>query len=342
MKNKICVIFTGGTIGSAASGTSVGLNGDTKRLLLQMYTQQEGDGIQFTTLSPVNMLSENVQTEDLDALYNCVKQVNCDEYDGIIITHGTDTLCFTANYFSQVFGDIKIPIVFVSALYPLTDERSNGLANFCGAIKFIMGVDFGGVFVSFKNGQERCKIHLGSRIIFSDELNGYYHSAFGEHFAEITSEGAIVYPRTPRNPTPEQVKCRQSLSLPNGLCQKVMLITARSLLDFTAYDFSHVKPKAVIVELYHSGTIDTKGKFNFRSFAEYCKQSDVPLVIAPVDSRANVYSSMQNLPDNVMIAYDMTLEMTVVKMMCALAQNLAVNAYFDMDIFFEKINVSSL
>jgi L-asparaginase/Glu-tRNA(Gln) amidotransferase subunit D len=51
---------------------------------------------------------------------------------------------------------------------------------------------------------------------------------------------------------------------------------------------------------------------------------------------------MQNLPDNVMIAYDMTLEMTVVKMMCALAQNLAVNAYFDMDIFFEKINVSSL
>jgi L-asparaginase len=115
------------------------------------------------------------------------------------------------------------------------------------------------------------------------------------------------------------------------------MITARSLLNFSMYDFTKVKPKAVIVELYHSGTVGTKGKSNFMTFAAYCKKHGVPLVIAPVDSRAGVYGSMSNLPDNVIISYDLPLEMTVVKMMSALAQGLPVDAYFTRNLFFEKI-----
>lgn len=338
MKNKICVIFTGGTIGSVADGTTVNLSGGSKKMLLDLYEKKYGKAITFTTLSPVDMLSENVQFEDLDALANCVKNLRLDEYDGIIVTHGTDTLCFTANYFSQIFAGIPLPLVFVSSLYPLNDSRSNGLDNFAGAVNFIRRGKISGVFVSFKNSGERCKIHLGSRLIFSDQINGHYHSALGEHFAELDEGGNIIYPATPHNPTPEQVDCRKIDFVPTGLCEEVMLITARSLLNFAMYDFSRIKPKAVIVELYHSGTIGTKGKrLNFKNFAAYCNECDVPLVIAPVDSKANVYASMANLPKNVIIAYDLTLEMTVVKVMSALAQNLPPQAYFDKNVFFEKI-----
>jgi L-asparaginase len=337
MKKRICVIFTGGTIGSDAEGGAVNLSGESKKLLLDIYRQKHGDEIKFDTLSPIDILSENVQAEDLDLLADCVAGVDEKTYDGIIITHGTDTLCFTANYFSQIFANSKLPIVFVSALYPLKDERSNGEDNFAGAVNFIEKEHINGVFVSFKNGGERCKIHLGSRLVFSDELNGYYHSAWGEHFAEICEDGSIIFPATPHNPKPELVRKQRVYATPQGLCRKLMMITARSLLNFSMYDFTKVKPKAVIVELYHSGTVGTKGKSNFKTFAAYCKKHGVPLVIAPVDSRAGVYGSMSNLPDNVIISYDLTLEMTVVKMMSALAQGLPVDAYFTRNVFFEKI-----
>jgi L-asparaginase len=303
-----------------------------------MYEEAEGKEIKFDKLSPINMLSENVQTEDLDLLAECVNSINYKKYDGLIVTHGTDTLCFTANYFSQIFADIPLPLVFVSALYPLKDKRSNGLDNFRGAVNFIEKATTSGVFVSFKNGGERCKIHLGSRLIFSDELNGFYHSALGEHFAEIDESGEVVFTDFAHMPTRDEVNSRASTPIPEGLCRKILMITARSLLNFSMYDFTHVKPKAVIVELYHSGTVGTKGKSNFISFAAYCKKHGVPLVIAPIDSRAGVYGSMTNLPENVIISYDLTLEMTVVKMMSALSQSLPVDAYFNKNVFFEKIN----
>ena len=55
-------------------------------------------------------------------------------------------------------------------------------------------------------------------------------------------------------------------------------------------------------------------------------------------SRAKVYDSMRHLPENVKISYDMTIEMTVAKVMSALGAKLSADAYFDNNLAFEKIN----
>lgn len=336
---KILVIFTGGTIGSAAEGKAVNLSGDSKKMLLDMYEEKYGNDVEFSTLSPINILSENVQSADLEKLANCVKEVDKSLYDGIIVTHGTDTLYFTGNYFSQIFCDITIPMVFVSALFPLQDKRSNGLDNFKGAVTFIKKARLSGVWASFKNEGEPIKIHLASRLAYSDQLNGHYHSVLDVHFAEITEDDEVKYITSKHNPTVEQVKNRKCKALESGLCDRVLLITARSLLNFALYDFERIKPQAVVIELYHSDTVCTVGdETNFKSFAAYCKQKEVPLIIAPVDSSANVYGSMMPVPENVIFSYDMTLEMTTVKIMCALHKGLPANAYFDSNNFFEKIN----
>ena len=157
MKDRICVIFTGGTIGSRTLGGKVDLRNEDKSLLLERYCASYGAGVEFDELRPLNILSENVQPSDLEKMADCVRSVDKEKYDGIIITHGTDTLCFTANLFSQIFCDINIPVVFVSALYPLDDRRIRGVENFANAVTFIESVDFGGVFVSFENHGENCK-----------------------------------------------------------------------------------------------------------------------------------------------------------------------------------------
>lgn len=336
-KNRICVIFTGGTIGSDSNGKTVALSGSSRKMLIDKYEETAGKGVEFDVLSPINILSENVQESDLEKLYSTVKGLDTDPYDGVIITHGTDTLCFTVNWFSQVFCNAKKPIVFVSSLYPLTDKRNNGLKNFQGAVTFIEKAGLPGVYCSFANDNENCKIHLGSRLIYPDEINGFYHSALGAHFAEIDG-GEVIYNSSPFVPSADEAKNNLSAPLPPALCSEVMLITMRSLLNFAVYDFDKVKPKAVIVELSHSGTVCTEGgELNFKKFAAYCKTAGVPVVIAPVMSRAGVYASMSELPEGVSVAYDLTIEMTLVKVMAALGASLPPDAFLGEDRAFEKV-----
>lgn len=337
VKKKILVIFTGGTIGSEQSGKSVGLNTSKRKLLLDKYAAERGNGVTFDSLSPINILSENVQKDDLYALYDCVRATDCGKYDGVIVTHGTDTLCFTVNWFSQVLCDFPLPVVFVSALYPLDDGRSNGLKNFCGAVAFIEKAGVKGVFCSFANDGENAKIHLASRLIYPDEVNGFYHSVKGAHFAEIAG-GEVVFNPSPDVPSPEEVNANAPEALAPTLCDEVLLITMRSLLNFEMYDFFRSRPLAIVVELSHSGTICTVGdELNFKKFALRCKGLNIPVIIAPVMSAAGVYSSMSELPENVIAARDMTIEMTLVKVMCALGAKKNPAAYLCDNLFFEKL-----
>lgn len=342
MKKKICVIFTGGTIGSDSDGKNLSLSGGSKKMLIDMYCRAYGNDIAFDELSPVNMLSENVQISDLEKLYDCIKSVNAREYDGIIITHGTDTLCFTANLLSQTTAGLNLPIVLVSALHPLTDARSHGVENFAGAVQFIEQAGLSGVYCSFKNDGEPVKIHLGSRMTYPDEVTGFYHSVAGAHLAHVEN-GKVVFNRSPLVPTAEEIKAKSEKPIPFALDTKVTHVTMRGLLDFSVYDFTHNKPRAVIAELSHSGTICTEGEeLNFLKFADYCKEHNVEVVIAPVMSGAGVYASMKYLPENVYTAYDLSIEMTIAKVMLALGNGKRADAYFTGDTAFEKIRLSNV
>lgn len=337
MKKKILVVFTGGTIGSDSKGGSVGLYAGSRKLLLDAYKKHYGDEISFDSQTPLNILSENVQAEDLLTLYECVNSTDFSQYDGIIITHGTDTLCFTVNWFSRVMRATPVPIVFVSALFPLTDPRSNGLTNFSGAVDFIEKAGVKGVYCAFANDNENCKIHIGSRLIYPDETNGFYHSVLDAYFAEIV-DGKVLFNDNPYTPSPEEVRTYKGENADAALSTEVMLITMRSLLNFASYDFSRKKPKAVVVELSHSGTVCTEGSaLNFVNFAKYCKECGVEVVISPVFSSAGVYESMSSIPHNVHTAYDITLEMTLAKVMSAIGAGLPAAAYLDEEGFFDKV-----
>ena len=338
MKNKICVIFTGGTIGSFSSNGVVDLNPETGSLLIEKYRERFGGAVAFDELRPLNILSENMQPDDLETMANCIRGVDKNKYDGIILTHGTDTLCFTANYFSQIFCDIKIPLVLVSALYPLDDERSRGVENFAGAVTFIESVDYGGVFVSFENHAENCKIHLASRLTSATQWLGEYESILNVPYGEIKG-WRFVYNENQHNPTPSQLRSPRVPCDAQELCTDMVTIQAHSLLNFDYYRFNEVKPKAVMVQLYHSGTVCTEGnEANFKNFLAYCKKLGIEVIIATVDSEASVYESALGLKDMCTVAYDISFEMATVKALLALGSGKSIKSVLDKNYFFEKLH----
>lgn len=141
---NITVIFTGGTIGSSVQQDFVSTDAQMPYRLLAMYeAEQKKNGAaipSFRTQAPYTTLSEYMDGSHLNRLIACVQSLlttDDPDIDGIIITHGTDTLPFTAAALGMCFAYAEIPILLVSSNYILDDPRANGLTNFAAAVDYI-------------------------------------------------------------------------------------------------------------------------------------------------------------------------------------------------------------
>ncbi len=309
MKNKICVIFTGGTISCKTKKNRLCPNKESANELLNLFNKKNNVKTQFDLLYPINILSENLVEKHLKLLFESIKSVKEDDYDGIIVAHGTDNLHFTANLIAFTY-DKKIPLVFVSSLYPLTHEKSNALDNFSTAIKFI-NEEKNGVFVSFKNSGEACKIHLASKIQEID-YNGNLFSFIDKEYATNVND-EFVYNYTLNKVKPLNFK----------IDNNVLVINSHSLRDFSLFELNS-KVKAIILKTYHSGTFCSYGETtNALRFAKELKKKNIPLIISPVIKTDCVYESFC-MGENIIFSYNQSLEACLVKTMLALGNGLDI------------------
>ena len=183
----ITYILTGGTIGS-----SIGEDGIARPTA--DVSSMIGDDSQLRV--PYNILSENLDGKHLNLLMEetaaVIKEGEC---EGIIITHGSDTLQYSAAMLDLVFGGVDLPIVLVAANYVLTDLRSNGKANLYFAQRFIKEKRSNGVFICYKNEGEAVKIHRGRDVLpheaFSDVLKSMGGSCFAEYKYDSDMSAAV-------------------------------------------------------------------------------------------------------------------------------------------------------
>lgn len=279
---KILVIFTGGTIGSAVSDGWIAPSDDMKYLLLNKFREKSDTDVHFETLEPYTILSENLSSENLNVLIKCVRE-NVDSYDGVIVTHGTDTLQYTAAALSYALGYDSVPVILVSSNYPLEDVRANGLHNFIAAVEFIKSKCGRGVFVSYKNKNENTKIHVASRVVSHVESFDEIYSIDNQPFA-VYDEKIILNPDFKSTESTEPVADAKF----NEYSQILSVVA----MPGDGFDYDLSKYKAVILRPYHSGTLNTASK----AFADFCKrakESDIPVFVVNVHGGTTYESSKE-------------------------------------------------
>ena len=277
---KILVIFTGGTIGSAVSDGWISPDDKMKYLLIEKYRELTGDDTEFDTRNPYTILSENLCSDNINSLIKCIGE-NADNYDGIVVTHGTDTLQYTAAALSYAFGCNTSPVVLVSSNFPINDGRANGVHNFIGAVEFIKSQAGRGVFVSYKNKSENTKIHLASRIVSHAE-------AFDEIYSIDNQPVAVCDKNIILNP---DCKCREDCEAVSDshFCEHSQILSVVAMPG-DSFDYDLSKYKAVILRPYHSGTLNTESK----AFADFCKKAkdrDIPVFVVNVHGGTTYESS---------------------------------------------------
>jgi len=133
---KVVVLATGGTIaGAAASDVTAGYtSGQVGVEQLLAAVPQAG---KLAALSGEQV--SNIGSQDMDdaVWLKLAKRVNeiaaADDVDGIVITHGTDTIEETAYFLSLVVKTSK-PVVMTAAMRPSTALSADGPLNFYNAV----------------------------------------------------------------------------------------------------------------------------------------------------------------------------------------------------------------
>lgn len=130
MTKKILVLHTGGTISMQADDSgAVRTSADNP----MNHVSNPLEGIQVHALDFLNLPSPHIKPKHMLALYHKIKQ-EAKNFDGVVITHGTDTLEETA-YFLDTMEIPHIPIVLTGAMRSSNELGSDGVYNYLSALR---------------------------------------------------------------------------------------------------------------------------------------------------------------------------------------------------------------
>ncbi|SDB33175.1 L-asparaginase [Streptococcus henryi] len=130
MTKKILVLHTGGTI-SMQADASGNVNSSTENPMNQIGFNLEN--LDLTVIDFFNLPSPHITPYHMLALYHKIRDTK-GQYDGVVITHGTDTLEETA-YFLDTMALPQIPIVLTGAMRSSNELGSDGVYNYLSALR---------------------------------------------------------------------------------------------------------------------------------------------------------------------------------------------------------------
>lgn len=283
---KILLILTGGTIASVKENGVLDVYDGSQYRIINMYREKYGEETDFTVISLMNILSENIGRSHFEALINCLNSEISDDFDGVIIAHGSDTLPYTGAMLDLYFNSVNLPIILVCSNYPLDDKKSNGFINFCSAVEVIKSKMLKGVFAVYKNSDNRVYLYEGSVLLeadsFFDDFRGFC-GALG-----VVNNSKIKLLREKINP--EKTQYSKNIVFKN----KVFFIKVTPFADYSAYNFGK-DVKAVLLEFYHSATASVEGENSVLPFINECRKKNIDVYFCSMKRGGSVYSSCSEI-----------------------------------------------
>lgn len=332
---KILVVCTGGTIGSIKTDGVIDLASQHSFRALDMYREQYKD-CDFNVIQPLSLLSENLIPHDWEILVNTIFKIDFSGYDGIIVTHGSDTLSYTSAMLGLCLCTLPLPIVITASDYVPDDPRSNALKNIRCSVKLIERFSRG-VFSVFCDAENHA-VYIPTRLCEADRFRDRFSSFDGSDFADFFDD-KLVFCDYPHAPSEDKL---QNAGIPvlNGelkLEKDVLLVRPYPGIDYKNL-FLGENTGAVLHVLYHSATAKSDGENSALCLLERCKQKGIPFFCASFKSKshAKYASSVKLIQNGAIPLYAVSNECAYAKLLLACNQNgISVKDFMDREIYLE-------
>ena len=320
-KKNILLLTTGGTIASKPGGQGL----EPQRSdVMERELEQLRTYYRITVRDLICLDSSNITPEEWQLIARHIYEDRAG-FDGVVVSHGTDTMAYTASAVTFMLPNIDIPVVFTGSQLPLADMLSDGPENLRTA--FAMAASgHPGVFLAFDR-----KVMLGCRAV-KIRASGFsaFESVNARYAAQVTNRGLAV--DTSVLPVPGGPP-----RLADALSQNVFLLKLTPGLKPAIFDvLAAMGYKGIVIEAFGLGGVNVlhKGLRGIRRAVEDGISVVVTTQCLYDSSDLRVYQVGNQLLDlGVIQGRDMTTEAAMTKLMWALGQNMNPEQVKDL---FEK------
>ena len=309
-KKKILLLTTGGTIASVPGGEGLEpmRSGVMERELEQLRTYYD-----ITVQDVMCLDSSNISPEEWQQIARVVFEQRLN-YDGVVVSHGTDTMAYTASAVTFMLQNIDRPVVFTGSQLPLADMLSDGPDNLRTAFAMAAAGE-PGVFLAFDR-----KVMLGCRAV-KVRASGFsaFESVNARYAGRVSNLGLVL----DREVLP---KVKGEPKLLTGMSKNVFLLKLTPGLSPAIFDMlAALGYRGIVVEAFGLGGINVLNK-GLRAIHRAVEDGISVVVTTQClydSSNLQVYQVGNKLLEmGVIQGRDMTSEAAMTKLMWAIGQGM--------------------
>ena len=306
----ILLITTGGTIASSESDNGLSPALTSEELI--SHVPEIEKICRVSTVQLYSLDSTNMRPEYWLEISRYIRQVYND-YDGFVITHGTDTMAYAASMLHYLVQNSRKPIVLTGAQIPIEKRDTDARENLTDAFMYAAD-DFA------------CGVHIvfGDKIIAATRARKTRTKSFNAFssidYPEIGFiRGSVKY-FIREKVEGEPIFC-------DGIDPSVMVVKLIPGMSADIFDYIADRYHAVIIESFGVGGLPYYDNDEFVEKIEHLISRGVRIVITTQvpheGSDMGVYQVGLRIKQKYEIpeAYDMTTETVVAKVMWALPQS---------------------
>jgi glutamyl-tRNA(Gln) amidotransferase subunit D len=164
---KVALISTGGTIASKIDYRTGGVHAALSADELYASVPELANHASIDPEVLMSEYSENLRPKHWTLIAEKIaERIKTDKYRGIVVSHGTDTMHYTAAALSFALQNLPVPVVLVGAQRSSDRPSSDAALNLLGATIFARRSEYAGVFVAMHAGtsDDTIACHVGTRV----------------------------------------------------------------------------------------------------------------------------------------------------------------------------------
>jgi len=318
----VSIVHTGGTVASRVNYKTGGvIAGFDAEDIISMYPELSSIA-SIKSVFVENIMSEDITFRHYQKIAHAIKKEVERGVTGIIVTHGTDTLHYTAAALSFAFEKLPVPVILVGSQRSSDRPSSDAGMNLICASRFIAQSDFAGVALCMHStsSDSKCTILPGTR---ARKMHSSRRDAFkpinSRPIAEVDyASGKITFTTTdyPRKPPSKECVLKDKFE------PRVGIIKARPNMFPEEFDFYRKAGfKGLILEATGIGHMPINTRENAGNKKALKKLIDSGCVVCVTTQciygrvHETIYTNTRNLKSlGTIFLHDMTSETAFIKL----------------------------